>query len=99
MLQRKQEAVMHQSSPRQSPAPCGAIDAVAASIERLVKTTSEVGGDVGAAVMQATEGTLQQARSAGFNALEAVGAAAGGAVRAAAQRGGGGARVAESGGE
>lgn len=62
--------------------------AVAEVVERLVKTTAEVGGDISAAAREAAEGSLLGAQQLRVNALDAVAAAAGAAVKAAAEVGG-----------
>jgi len=64
-----------------------ALDAVSATAAAVVKSTAEVGGDLGSAAKGAIEGAIAGAKALGLSAEEAASAAATGALKAAGEIG------------
>jgi hypothetical protein len=63
------------------------VNAVVATVSAsaIVKTTAEMGGDVGKAAKSAIEGTITEAKEVGLNVEEGASAAATGALRGAGE--------------
>ena len=63
------------------------LEAVSTTASAVVKSTAEIGGDLGAAAKGAVEGAIAGAKAFGVSAEEAASAAATGALKAAGEIG------------